>query len=91
MDWIADPQGWVAFATLLLLEVVLGIDNVVFISILAGRLPEDERQKARSIGPLLAMLSRILLLLSLSWMMQLTAPLVTLLGRDISGRDLILS
>jgi predicted tellurium resistance membrane protein TerC len=75
MEWLADPQSWIAFLTLLLLEVVLGIDNVVFISILAGRLPTEERSKARYIGLGLAMFLRIALLLSLSWIIRLTAPL----------------
>jgi predicted tellurium resistance membrane protein TerC len=90
MDWITDPQAWIGFLTLTVLEIVLGVDNIVFISILAGKLPEHQRRYARFNGLLLAMISRILLLFSLSWVIGLTAPLVTLLGKDISGRDLVL-
>jgi predicted tellurium resistance membrane protein TerC len=90
MDWLTDPQAWVAFATLTALEIVLGVDNVVFISILAGKLPVDQRERARRWGLGLAMLMRIALLLSLSWVIGLTAPLFTVLGQAISGRDLIL-
>lgn len=90
MDWLADPQGWIAFITLLGLEVVLGIDNVVFISILAGKLPAAQQPKARLVGLGLAMLLRIALLFSLSWVIRLTAPLFGIFGQDISGRDLIL-
>ena len=89
-DWIADPGSWVALATLTLLEIVLGIDNIVFISILAGRLPEHERPRARRLGLLLAMVSRLLLLLSISWVMQLEATLFSVAGHDISGRDIVL-
>jgi len=84
------PSAWVALATLTLLEIVLGIDNIIFISILVGRLPEAQRQKARILGLGLAMGTRILLLLSLAWVMRLTEPLFTVLGEAISGRDLIL-
>ena len=90
MDWIADPQAWIALATLTALEIVLGIDNIVFISILAGRLPEERRNSARRIGLLLAMLMRILLLLSIAWVIGLTKPLFSVLGADLSGRSLIL-
>lgn len=90
LEWIADPSAWVALATLALLEIVLGIDNIIFISILVGRLPEAQRQKARILGLGLAMGTRILLLLSLAWVMRLTEPLFTVLGEAISGRDLIL-
>ena len=90
MDWISDPNAWVAFATLTALEIVLGIDNVIFISILAGRLPEGQRAKARNVGLGAAMLMRILLLLSISWVIQLTDPLFEVFGEEISGRDLIL-
>lgn len=90
MEWLADPQTWIAFATLLLLEVVLGIDNIVFISILAGKLPAGDQARARTTGLALAMVLRILLLLSIAWMARLTAPLFTVAGADISGRDLIL-
>jgi predicted tellurium resistance membrane protein TerC len=90
MEWMADPQVWIALATLTALEIVLGVDNIIFISILVGRLPAAQRNKARTIGLALAMGTRILLLFSLSWMMTLTAPLFGLFERDISGRDLIL-
>lgn len=90
LEWIADPSAWVALATLTLLEIVLGIDNIIFISILVGRLPEAQRQKARILGLGLAMGTRILLLLSLAWVMRLTEPLFSMLDEAISGRDLIL-
>ncbi|MGH9790555.1 MAG: TerC family protein [Candidatus Acidiferrales bacterium] len=90
MDWITDPQGWMALLTLTALEIVLGIDNIVFISILAGRLPEKQQPRARSIGLAAAMIMRILLLLSITWVMRLTAPLFTVFDQEISGRDLIL-
>jgi predicted tellurium resistance membrane protein TerC len=89
-DWIAEPQGWIALATLTALELVLGIDNIVFIAILAGKLPAALRNRARRIGLLLAMIMRVLLLLSLAWMIRLTAPLFAIAGRGFSGRDLIL-
>ncbi|RKN50723.1 TerC family protein [Micromonospora endolithica] len=90
MEFLASPELWIAFATLLLLEVVLGIDNIVFISILAGRLPEHQQARARTIGLSLALVTRLILLASLSWVIGLTAPLFTVLGQEISGRDLIL-
>ena len=90
MDWLAHPQVWIAFGTLTALELVLGIDNIVFISILAGKLPAEQQQKARMVGLALAMLMRIGLLFSLSWIISLTAPLFTVLGQEISGRDLVL-
>jgi predicted tellurium resistance membrane protein TerC len=90
VDWIVDPQAWVAFGTLTALEIVLGIDNIVFISILVGKLPPEHQARARFIGLSVAMLARILLLLSLTWVMRLTAPLITLLSTEVSGRDLIL-
>jgi predicted tellurium resistance membrane protein TerC len=90
MDWITDPQAWIGFFTLTVLEIVLGIDNVVFISILAAKLPGHQQRRARRTGLLLAMVSRILLLLSLSWVIGLTAPLFTVLGNELSGRDLVL-
>ena len=90
MDWITDPQAWIAFATLTVLEVVLGIDNIVFISILSSRLPKAQQPRARALGLALAMLSRIALLFSLSWISRLTAPLFTVLSEEISGRDLVL-
>ena len=89
-EWLADPEAWVALATLTTLEIVLGIDNIVFISILADRLPADQRARARFIGLALAMIGRIALLLSLSVIMRLTTPLFDVLGHEISGRDLIL-
>ena len=90
LDWIASPEAWLALASLTALEIVLGVDNIIFISVLVGRLPEHERQRARVIGLALAMLMRIGLLLSLTWMMRLSSPLVTMLGFDITGRTLIL-
>jgi predicted tellurium resistance membrane protein TerC len=90
MEWINDPQAWIALLTLTLLEIVLGIDNVIFISILSGKLPGPQQKKARNIGLAAAMIMRILLLLSLAWIVKLTAPLFTVMGVEISGRDLIL-
>jgi predicted tellurium resistance membrane protein TerC len=90
MDWITDPQAWIAFATLTALEIVLGVDNVVFISILAGKLPIEQREKARRLGLGLAMFVRILLLMSIAWVIRLTTPLFSVLNEEISGRDLIL-
>lgn len=90
MDWLTDPQSLVALVTLTALEIVLGIDNIVFISILAGRLPANQRDRARVVGLALAMISRIALLLSLTWIMRLTRPLFEGLGRSFSGRDIIL-
>jgi predicted tellurium resistance membrane protein TerC len=90
MEWISDPQAWVAFLTLLALEIVLGIDNIIFISILAGKLPAEQQARARYIGLGLALILRVVLLFSLSWVIGLTAPLFTVLGQEISGRDLIL-
>jgi len=90
MDWLTDPQAWVALATLTALEIVLGIDNVVFISILAGKLPQKDQARARKLGLMMAMLMRIALLFSLSWIIRLTAPLFTVIGQEISGRDLVL-
>lgn len=90
LDWLASPEAWIALATLTALEIVLGIDNIIFISILVGRLPEHQRGRARNIGLTLAMGTRIALLLSLTWVMSLTAPLFTVLAEKISGRDLIL-
>lgn len=89
-EWIASPEAWIALFTLTALEIVLGIDNIIFISILVGRLPEKQRQSGRIIGLSLAMGTRILLLLSLSWLMSLTAPLFSIAEQEISGRDLIL-
>lgn len=89
-SWISQPETWIAFLTLVALELVLGVDNVIFISILAGKLPAEQQQRARSTGILLAVLTRILLLLSLSWIIGLTEPLFRVLEFDISGRDLVL-
>jgi len=89
-EWISSPEAWVALTTLLALEIVLGIDNIIFISILVGRLPPDQREKARRLGIGFAMLTRLALLFSLSWVIGLTAPLFTLFGIEISGRDLVL-
>jgi len=90
MGWITDPQVWIALATLTGLEIVLGIDNVIFISILVGKLHEHKQPGARRLGLALAMIMRILLLFSLTWIMRLTRPLFALLGNEISGRDIIL-
>ncbi len=92
MDWIANPEIWIALVTLTVLEIVLGIDNVIFISILAGKLPKEQQSRARNVGLMLAMVTRVGLLLSISWVMSLEKPLFTLpiLGKELSGRDLIL-
>lgn len=90
MGWLTDPQGWIAFATLLSLELVLGIDNIVFISILAGKLPAKQQARARFVGLGLAMFLRVGLLFSLAWLIGLTDPLFSVFGKAISGRDLIL-
>jgi len=90
MEWIAHFQSWVALATLTALEIVLGIDNIIFISVLVGRLPYDRRNRARALGLALAMVSRILLLLSLTWVMGLKRTLFDVFSREFSGRDLIL-
>jgi predicted tellurium resistance membrane protein TerC len=90
MDWITNPEIWIALITLTVLELVLGVDNVIFISILASKLPKDQQARARTIGLALAMITRILLLLSLAWLAHLTTPLVTMWAHEISGRDIIL-
>lgn len=90
MEWLLDPYAWVALATLTALEIVLGIDNIIFISILSGKLPAAQQARARNIGLILAMGTRILLLLSLVWIMKLTTPLFSVFGNEISGRSLIL-
>jgi predicted tellurium resistance membrane protein TerC len=90
LELISDPQNWIAFATLCALEIVLGIDNIIFISILSERLPADQQKKSRQIGLLLAMVMRLGLLFSIAWIMRLTEPWFTVLGNEISGRDLIL-
>ena len=89
-EWVTSPEAWIALLTLTALEIVLGIDNIIFISILVGRLPEHQRQRARMQGLGLAMFTRIALLLSLAWVMRLTEPLFIVLGQEISGRDVIL-
>ena len=90
MEWMFDPQAWIALLTLTALEIVLGIDNIIFISILVARLPAEQRNRARILGLSLAMLTRLALLLSLTWIMGLSKPLFSLLTYDISGRDIIL-
>jgi len=90
LDVLFSPENLIALLTLTLLEIVLGIDNVVFISILADKLPEHQRARARRLGLALALITRVLLLLSLSWVIRLTEPLFTVIGQEISGRDLIL-
>jgi predicted tellurium resistance membrane protein TerC len=89
-EWISSPQAWSAFATLVALEIVLGIDNIIFISILVGRLPAEQRDRARILGIAFAMLTRLALLFSLVWAMSLVNPLFTVLSEEISGRDIIL-
>ena len=89
-DWLTDPAGWAALVTLTAMEIVLGIDNVVFISVLVARLPEDQARKARAVGLLLALVFRILLLSLLTWIIGLTKPVFTLIGHGFSWRDLIL-
>jgi len=90
LDWLATPEAWIALGALTTLEIVLGIDNIVFISILSNNLPEDRRPQARIIGLAMALIGRVVLLLSITWIMQLTQPLFTLLEHTFSGRDLIL-
>lgn len=90
MEWIADPQAWIALLTLTVLEIVLGIDNIIFISILSGRLPPEQRARGRTIGLAGAMLTRILLLASLAWVARLTVELFTVAGHAITARDLVL-
>jgi predicted tellurium resistance membrane protein TerC len=90
MDWISQPETWIAFLTLVVLELVLGVDNVIFISILAGKLPQDQQKRARTTGIMLAVITRVLLLLSISWIIGLTEPLFTVASFEISGRDLVL-
>src|SRR5512133_291059 len=89
-EWIASPEAWIALATLTALEIVLGIDNIIFLSILVGRLPQNQRAFARKIGLGLAMIARLALLFSISWVMGLTEPWFTLWNQAISGRDLVL-
>jgi len=90
MTWLTNPEIWIGLITLTALEIVLGIDNIVFISILAGKLPGHQQARARQLGLSLALITRIALLLSLAWIIGLTTPLITIMGKGISGRDLIL-
>lgn len=89
MEWITNPEAWIALATLTVLEIVLGIDNIVFISILSGRLPKNRQQRARVLGLAIAMLTRVGLLFSISWLSNLTTDLFEVFGRAITGRDLV--
>lgn len=89
-DWIVSPEAWIALSTLVALEIVLGIDNIIFISILVGRLPPENREFARRLGIGFALITRLGLLFSLSWIARLTTPLFTVIGEEISGRDLVL-
>jgi predicted tellurium resistance membrane protein TerC len=90
LESLSDPQIWISLATLTFLEIVLGIDNIVFISILAGKLPPAQQPKARQVGLAAALITRLMLLASLAWIVKLTAPLFTVLNQEISGRDLVL-
>src|ERR1044071_8179412 len=90
MEWLSDPNAWIGLLTLSALEIVLGIDNIIFISILAGKLPAPDQPKARRLGLMGAFVTRVLLLLSIAWIVKLTRPLFTLLSHGVSGRDLIL-
>jgi predicted tellurium resistance membrane protein TerC len=90
MDWFSDPNAWLGLLTLTALEIVLGIDNIIFISILAGKLPAEQQPKARRLGLVGAFVSRMLLLLSIAWIVRLTRPLFEVFGHPVSGRDLIL-
>lgn len=90
-DWLATPEAWIALGALTLLEIVLGIDNIVFISILSNNLPKEQRPRARVLGLAIALIGRVVLLLAITWVMQLTEPLFTVLGEVFSGRDLILA
>lgn len=90
LHWLSDPNVWIGFFTLTVLEIVLGVDNIIFISILAGKLPEGDRVKARRLGLALALITRLLLLASIAWIAKLTAPLFGIASQEISGRDLIL-
>ncbi len=90
MDWITQPETWIAFLTLVALELILGVDNVIFISILAGKLPQEQQGRARRTGIMMAVVTRVLLLISLRWIIGLEEPLFTVFSLDVSGRDLIL-
>lgn len=87
--WLTNPEGWIALATLTSLEIVLGIDNIIFISILVSRLPKNKQNFARNTGLILAMLTRLALLISIVWVVSLTAPWFAILGQEISGRDVL--
>jgi predicted tellurium resistance membrane protein TerC len=89
-DWITSAEGWIALVTLTVLEIVLGVDNIIFISILSGKLPQAQQEKARRLGLLLAMLMRIALLFSIAWVTRLTQPLFAVFDHNVSGRDLVL-
>jgi len=89
MEWVTSPEAWVALLTLTVLEIVLGIDNIVFISILSGRLPEEQRPRARTLGLALAMVTRLLLLLTIGYLARLTSVLFSVLGHGVTGRDLV--
>jgi len=89
MEWITNPEAWIALATLTVLEIVLGIDNIVFISILSARLPKNQQQRARVLGLAVAMITRIALLFSISWLSNLTTELFSVFGKSITGRDLV--
>jgi len=90
MEWLTNPDIWMSFLTLCILEIILGIDNIIFISIISQKLPKEQQGKARTWGLGFALITRILLLLSITWIMQLTSPLITILENEISGRDIIL-
>src|SRR6185436_10542739 len=90
IEWLTSPEAWIALVTLTALEIVLGIDNIIFISVLVGRLPVRQREVARRAGLGLAMIARLALLFSISWVMRLTDPWFTVFAQEISGRDLIL-
>ena len=90
MEWLSDPNAWIGLLTLSALEIVLGIDNIIFISILSGKLPAPDQPKARKLGLAGAFFTRVLLLLSIAWIIKLTRPLFSVLGHGVSGRDLIL-
>jgi predicted tellurium resistance membrane protein TerC len=90
MEWLSDPQIWISLGTLTFMEIILGVDNIIFISILAGKLPANQQAKARQLGLALALITRILLLCGISWMARLVTPLFEVMGHDFSGRDLIL-
>jgi predicted tellurium resistance membrane protein TerC len=89
-DWISSPEGWIALVTLTVLEIVLGVDNIIFISILSGKLPQHQQDRARRIGLLLAMLMRVALLFSIAWVARLKEPLFAVFGHGVAGRDLVL-